>query len=96
MLHARLQDTGQPLDISAGLPVLQADAGDRLVIVDFYAQWCHACRSLFPKVCTSATTCWRGQEVCPGPLQNLSDLGMRGTCCFRQLPKGRCLSGVMV
>ncbi len=29
---------------------LQADAGDRLVIVDIYAKWCNACRALYPKV----------------------------------------------
>lgn len=28
-----------------------ADAGDRLVIVEFYAEWCNACRALFPKLC---------------------------------------------
>lgn len=27
-----------------------SDAGDKLIIVDFYAQWCNACRGVFPKV----------------------------------------------
>ncbi|CAK0751164.1 hypothetical protein CVIRNUC_002047 [Coccomyxa viridis] len=31
-----------------------ATAGDRLVIVDFYAKWCNACRSVFPKLCQMA------------------------------------------
>jgi hypothetical protein len=32
----------------------QADAGDRLVIVDIYAKWCNACRALYPKVRAAA------------------------------------------
>ncbi|KAJ4733764.1 thioredoxin family protein [Rhynchospora pubera] len=27
------------------------DAGDRLVIVEFYGTWCASCRALFPKLC---------------------------------------------
>ncbi|KAL3528634.1 hypothetical protein ACH5RR_007956 [Cinchona calisaya] len=29
-------------------------AGDRLVIVDFYGTWCASCRALFPKLCKIA------------------------------------------
>lgn len=29
---------------------LQATAGDRLVIVDFFAPWCAACKGIHPKV----------------------------------------------
>ncbi|XP_016469994.2 thioredoxin-like 2-1, chloroplastic isoform X1 [Nicotiana tabacum] len=31
-----------------------SQAGDRLVIVDFYGTWCASCRALFPKVCMIA------------------------------------------
>ncbi|KAB2618385.1 thioredoxin-like 2 [Pyrus ussuriensis x Pyrus communis] len=31
-----------------------AQAGDRLVIVEFYGTWCASCRALFPKLCRTA------------------------------------------
>ncbi|KAI5021594.1 thioredoxin-like 2, chloroplastic [Hordeum vulgare subsp. vulgare] len=31
------------------------DAGDRLVIVEFYGTWCGSCRALFPRLCRTAT-----------------------------------------
>ena len=30
-----------------------SEAGERLVIVEFYGTWCASCRALFPKVCSS-------------------------------------------
>lgn len=31
-----------------------AQAGDRLVIVEFYGTWCASCKALFPKLCKTA------------------------------------------
>ncbi|KAG9455711.1 hypothetical protein H6P81_000219 [Aristolochia fimbriata] len=31
-----------------------SEAGDRLVIVEFYGTWCGSCRALFPKLCRTA------------------------------------------
>lgn len=31
-----------------------SQAGDRLVIVEFYGTWCASCRALFPKLCRTA------------------------------------------
>ncbi|CAM0957420.1 unnamed protein product [Alopecurus aequalis] len=30
------------------------DAGDKLVIVEFYGTWCGSCRALFPRLCRTA------------------------------------------
>ena len=32
------------------MSVLQAVSRDRLVILDFYAQWCGSCKALYPKL----------------------------------------------
>jgi len=59
---ATVAETGQPkwweknapnmIDIHSTQEFLTAlsQAGDRLVIVEFYGTWCASCRALFPKV----------------------------------------------
>ncbi|KAF3785801.1 Thioredoxin-like 2 [Nymphaea thermarum] len=44
------------VDIHSAQEFLDAmrDAGDRLVIVEFYGTWCGSCRALFPKLCKTA------------------------------------------
>lgn len=61
---ARITETDQPkwwernagpnmVDIHSTNEFLDAlsQAGERLVIVEFYATWCASCRALFPKLC---------------------------------------------
>ncbi|PKI58663.1 hypothetical protein CRG98_020929 [Punica granatum] len=44
------------IDIHSTQEFLSAlgQAGDRLVIVEFYGTWCASCRALFPKLCRTA------------------------------------------
>lgn len=61
-VQAAVAETEQPkwwernapnmLDIHSTQEFLNAlsQAGDRLVIVEFYGTWCASCRALFPKV----------------------------------------------
>ncbi|KAJ7973714.1 thioredoxin-like 2, chloroplastic [Quillaja saponaria] len=44
------------IDIHSTQEFLSAlsEAGDRLVIVEFYGTWCASCRALFPKLCRTA------------------------------------------
>ncbi|KHG22266.1 hypothetical protein F383_27567 [Gossypium arboreum] len=62
-VHATVEETEQPkwwernagpnmIDIHSTKEFISAlsEAGDRLVIVEFYGTWCASCRALFPKV----------------------------------------------
>ncbi|KAL5203005.1 hypothetical protein ABZP36_013957 [Zizania latifolia] len=44
------------IDIHSTQEFLDAlkDAGERLVIVEFYGTWCGSCRALFPRLCRTA------------------------------------------
>ncbi|XP_030541796.1 thioredoxin-like 2, chloroplastic [Rhodamnia argentea] len=66
-VHAAITETDQPkwweknagpnmVDIQSTQEFLSAlsQAGDRLVIVEFYGTWCASCRALFPKICKTA------------------------------------------
>ncbi|XP_021279550.1 thioredoxin-like 2, chloroplastic [Herrania umbratica] len=66
-VHATVDKTEQPkwwernagpnmIDIHSTQEFLNAlsQAGDRLVIVEFYGTWCASCRALFPKLCKTA------------------------------------------
>ncbi|XWS35592.1 hypothetical protein CRYUN_Cryun20dG0010500 [Craigia yunnanensis] len=66
-VHATVDKTEQPkwwernagpnmIDIHSTKEFLSAlsQAGDRLVIVEFYGTWCASCRALFPKFCKTA------------------------------------------
>ncbi|KAE8696920.1 Thioredoxin-like 2 [Hibiscus syriacus] len=66
-VRATVNETEQPkwwernsgpnmIDIHSTQEFLDAlsQAGDRLVIVEFYGTWCASCRALFPKLCRTA------------------------------------------
>ncbi|KAL0319376.1 UNVERIFIED_CONTAM: Thioredoxin-like 2, chloroplastic [Sesamum angustifolium] len=66
-VHATASETDQPkwweknagpnmIDIHSTQEFVDAlgQAGDRLVIVEFFGSWCASCRALFPKICKIA------------------------------------------
>ncbi|XVF35009.1 hypothetical protein REPUB_Repub18cG0108000 [Reevesia pubescens] len=66
-VHATITETNQPkwweknagpnmIDIHSTQEFLStlSEAGDRLVIAEFYGTWCASCRALFPKLCRTA------------------------------------------
>ncbi|XP_054785546.1 thioredoxin-like 2, chloroplastic isoform X1 [Prosopis cineraria] len=65
-VYATVAETDQPkwweknapnmIDIHSTQEFLDAlgQAGDRLVIVEFYGTWCASCRALYPKLCRTA------------------------------------------
>ncbi|KAJ4959223.1 hypothetical protein NE237_026334 [Protea cynaroides] len=66
-VHATITETDQPkwweknagpnmIDVHSTEEFLRAlsEAGEKLVIVEFYGTWCASCRALFPKLCKIA------------------------------------------
>ncbi|XP_043722560.1 thioredoxin-like 2, chloroplastic [Telopea speciosissima] len=66
-VHATIAETDRPkwwekiaspnmIDIHSTEEFLRvlSEAGDKLVVVEFYGTWCASCRALFPKLCKTA------------------------------------------
>ena len=52
---------------------VQNDHSDKLIVVDVYAQWCGACRALYPKLC-KIVTAYPGRSLRQAHLRRNKDL----------------------